>query len=337
MSSKILVIGPSWIGDMVMAQSLFKIIKQTHHAARIDVLATAWTFSLLHYMPEVSQVFVNPLLHGELKLATHFKLAKKLRKNAYDQAIVLPNSFKSALIPFLARIPKRTGWLGEFRYGLLNDVRYLNKKKYSLMVERLVALGLSSHTALPSVYPYPNFHVSINQQQNTANKYKINFHGQAILALCIGAQFGGSKRWPANYFAQIANEKLKEVWDVWLFGSKSEHSIADHIMQLTQNRCVNLSGQTQLNESIDLLSLASGVVTNDSGLMHIAAALNKPLVALYGSTSPDFTPPLSSEANILQLNLDCQPCFKRECPLKHHRCMQDLLPEKVLEVIEKWK
>lgn len=335
--TNILVVGPSWIGDTVMAQSLFKIIKQQDNYATIDVLASAWTFPLLSVMPQISRVFANPLLHGELKLGVQYQVAKKLRHHSYDQAIVLPNSFKSALIPWLAHIPKRTGWLGEYRYGLLNDFRYLDKKRYPLMVERFVALGLSANESLPLHFPYPDFHVSEAQQQAALAKYKLLLQGQPILALCIGAQFGKSKQWPADYFAQVANQKIKAGWDVWLFGSKEDQFTANIIMQLTQNRCENLCGRIQLNEAIDLLSLVSGVISNDSGLMHIAAALHKPLIVLYGSTSPDFTPPLSLSAIILKLNLTCQPCFKRACPLKHHYCMRDLHPERVIETMKRWK
>ncbi|OGT36041.1 MAG: lipopolysaccharide heptosyltransferase II [Gammaproteobacteria bacterium RIFCSPHIGHO2_12_FULL_37_14] len=337
MTDKILIIGPSWIGDMVMAQSLFKLIKQRHPHTLIDVLASSWTFPLLSRMPQVSRILANPLLHGELKLTIRYQLAKKLQMHQYDQAIVLPNSFKSAFIPWLAGIPKRTGWLGEYRYGLLNDIRYLDKKRHHLMVEQFMQLGLAASEPLPAVYPYPDFYVSTTQQQTILATHQPIWRGQPILALCIGAQFGTSKRWPEAYFAEVANQKMKEGWDIWLFGSEAEKPIAEKIMQLTKNRCENLVGRINLHEAIDLLSLVSGAVTNDSGLMHITAALNKPLIALYGSTSPNFTPPLSASATILKLNLNCQPCFKRECPLEHHRCMQDLLPEQVLAAMTKWK
>ncbi|HLB42770.1 MAG TPA: lipopolysaccharide heptosyltransferase II [Gammaproteobacteria bacterium] len=331
MPYKILIVGPSWVGDMVMAQSLFKLIKQRTPDTVIDVLAPLWTFPLLSCMSQVSRAFVNPLLHKELKLVVQYQLAKEIRTGAYDQAIVLPNSFKSALIPWLANIPKRTGWLGEFRYGLLNDIRYLDKKRYPLMIEQFIALGLSANERLPTHYPYPDFSVSTLQQQITLEKYElVRPQQKRILALCPGAEFGPSKQWPAEYFADIARQKIKDGWEVWLFGSQKDQPITEEIMVLTEDACENLSGRIALNEAIHLLSLVSSVVTNDSGLMHIAAALQKPLIALYGSTSPDFTPPLSSSATILKLNLDCQPCFKRKCPLKHHRCMRDLLPEQVL-------
>lgn len=336
MAQKILIIGPAWVGDMVMAQSLFKLLKAQDPAIAIDVLAPAWTFSLLSCMPEVANAIAMPLKHGELNLRSRYDLAKQLRSHQYDQAIVLPNSFKSALIPWLANIPKRTGWLGEFRYGLLNDYRRLDKKRYPLMIDQFMALGLAPNATLPNPAPYPHFHVTEAAQAAVLAKYKPLWRGRPVLALCPGAAFGPSKRWPEKYFADIANQKMAEGWDVWLLGSKDDAPVTEKIMQLTQHRCENIPGAVGLSEVIDLLSLVSGVVTNDSGLMHIAAALNKPLVAVYGSTSPAFTPPLAKEAKIVKLNLACQPCFKRECPLQHHRCMQDLTPNYVLEAMQEW-
>lgn len=333
--SRILIIGPSWVGDMVMAQSLFKLLKQQNPTCIIDVLAPAWTFSLVRCMPEVSDVIEMPISHGELKLLKRYQLAKTLQKRHYDQAIVLPNSFKAALIPMLAGIPKRTGWVGEFRYGLLNDARRLDKKRYPLMIEQYLALGLAPNAALPAVYPYPEFSISSQKQRAVLAKYLPNWQHQKTLVLCPGAEFGPSKRWPSDYYAQVANQKLAQNWDVWLLGSKKDKLVIDQIQLLTEHRCKDLT-ETSLAEAIDVLSLATGVITNDSGLMHVAAALNKPLVAIYGSTSPAFTPPLSVNATILKLNLPCQPCFERDCPLKHHHCMQQMTPDRVLLAITDW-
>ena len=336
MTQKILVIGPSWVGDMVMAQSLLRLLKQQKPDAQIDVLAPAWTFTLMSRMPEVHEAIAMPIKHGELKLKERFQLAKQLRAKKYDQAIVLPNSFKSALIPFFARIPKRTGWLGECRYFLLNDYRRLDKKRYPLMVEQYLALGVEPNAALPKEYPYPHFYVTKEAQDKTLAKCKPLWRGKPILVLCPGGEYGPSKRWPEEYFAAVANQKINDGWDVWIFGSQKDRPISEKINALTNNRCDDLCGRADLAEAIDLFSLVSGVVTNDSGLMHIAAALQKPVIAIYGSTSPAFTPPLSPNAQILKLNLDCQPCFERECPLKHHRCMRDLTPAMVLAATAQW-
>lgn len=319
---------------MVMSQALYKLLKQQDPHCTIDVLAPAWTFSLLARMPEVSRAIVMPIGHGELKLRERFALAQTVR--GYDHAIVLPNSFKAALIPFFAGIPRRTGWLGECRYAVLNDYRRLDKSRYPLMIEQYMALGLSRDAALPATYPQPEFTIDPANQQAVLAKHKPLWRGRPVLALAAGAEFGPSKRWPEEYFAAVANQKIAEGWDVWLFGSPKDRPITDNIMKLTDQRCENLAGRPELAETIDLLSLTTGLVTNDSGLMHVAAALQKPVIAIYGSTSTSFTPPLSSAATALHLGLPCQPCFARACPLGHHRCMRDLLPERVLSAMTTW-
>lgn len=334
--NKILVVGPSWVGDTVMAQCLFKVLKQQHPSAQIDVLAPAWTFSLLSRMPEVTKAIELPFGHGDLKLAARYRFAKSLKNQGYDQAIILPNSFKSALIPWWAGIPLRTGWARECRSILLNDARHLDKNRYALMIEQYMALGLPAGAPLPTSYPYPEFQVNTAAQQAVLAKHRLPWRGKPVLAVCAGAEFGPSKRWPEAHYAQVANQKLLEGWDVWLFGSPKDNAVNERIMELTQQRCENLSGRTALAESIDLLSLANGVVTNDSGLMHVACALKKPVAAIYGSTSPKFTPPLFEQAHILKLNLDCQPCFQRTCPLKHNRCMTELTPDRVLTAMTTW-
>ena len=330
---KTLVVGPAWVGDMVMAQTLFRLLKQRQPDMQIDVLAPAWTRPLLDRMPEVNEAIDSPFTHGQMRLRDRYRLGVSLRLRGYDRAIVLPNSFKSALVPYVAKIRRRTGWVGEMRYGLLNDVRRRQKQQLPLMVERFMALGLEKGEALPEHLPRPALRTSSESVSHSLQQLGLNQPQQPVLALCPGAEFGASKRWPAEYYAEVANNKLANGWSVWLFGSAKERAVADQIDALSDHRCVNLAGTTQLNEAIDLLSLADAVVANDSGLMHIAAALGRPLVVVYGSTSPKFTPPLSDQVSILSLELDCSPCFKRECPLKHNRCMKDLKPVQVIEGI----
>ncbi|MCX7120943.1 MAG: lipopolysaccharide heptosyltransferase II [Gammaproteobacteria bacterium] len=332
MSKRILIIGPAWVGDMMMAQVLFKLLRQQHPAAELHVLAPAWSQALLSRMPEVHKSIVLPFGHGQLQLLKRYQFAKKLRAEKYDQAIVLPNSLKSALIPFWASIPKRTGFLGEYRFGLLNDIHYLNKKILTMMVQRFVTLAYPRKIILPANLPTPQLYINQKNTDAALEKYNLKTD-KPILAICPGAEFGPSKCWPTKHYAAVANQKLSEGWQVWIFGSQNDLKIAAEIQTLTQNRCEDLTGKTTLSEAVDLLSLANCVVTNDSGLMHIAAALDRQIIALYGSTSADFTPPLSDKATILKLNLDCQPCFKRKCPLKHHHCMQLLLPDRVLGFI----
>ncbi len=333
--SRKLIIGPAWIGDMVMAQSLLMLLKHEQPNVELDVIVPAWCQPLLTRMPEVRQSLVSPFKHGELNLTKRYQLGKQLRSNHYDHAIVLPNSFKSALLPYFANIPKRTGWLGESRYGLLNDARRLNKPKYPIMVQRYAALAYPPHAKLPQQVPRPCLQVPEEDLLNSLAKHQLIANGKPILALCPGAEFGPSKRWPKTHYAKVAATQLKAGWAVWLFGSVKDKVLTDQINQATGDLCVNLAGATTLLEAVDLLSQAKVVISNDSGLMHIAAALNRPLIALYGSTPKDFMPPLSDRAMVLSLNLSCQPCIKRQCPLGHLRCLKDLKPAMVLAALEK--
>ncbi|MFW0079129.1 MAG: lipopolysaccharide heptosyltransferase II [Coxiella endosymbiont of Haemaphysalis qinghaiensis] len=330
-NKKILIIGPAWIGDMIMAQTLFKLLKQRTPNLEIDVLAPAWTKPLLNRMPEVWEALSSPFGHGEFRLKERYQLGVVLQDRHYDQAIVLPNSHKSALIPWFAKVPCRTGWVGEMRYGLLNDIRPLDKKRLPLMIQRFIALGLKRDEPFPAEFRQPKLRISESNLNTTLNGFSLSVQ-RPILALCPGGEFGPSKRWPIAYYAEVAKAKLAEGWQVWLFGSVRDKFIADSIVSLVSGSIKNLAGMTQLSEAIDLLSLASLVVTNDSGLMHISAALQRPLVVLYGSTSPDFTPPLSAQAKILKLALSCSPCFRRHCLYGHHRCMEELTPNRVLEL-----
>lgn len=345
---KILIIGPAWVGDMVMAQGLFIALEQQHPDAKIDVIAPDWTRPLLERMPEVNQVLSLPFKHGELNLLKRIEIGKSLRDKKYDWAIILPNSWKSAIIPFAARIPKRTGWRGEMRFGLLNNIRYLDKKKYPLMIQRFIALSYPANASPPlergvatesgggilERIPFrPQLTVNTSTQKDTLQKFNINTD-KPIVALCPGAEFGPSKRWPEKYYAEVGSYLLDKNIEVLLMGSQKDQVVTNTINELTQNRCKNLAGNTTLGEAIDIMAQTSLVITNDSGLMHIAAALNKPLIAMYGSTDPNFTPPLSDNAKILSIELYCRPCFQRDCPLKHHRCMNDLLPQRVIEALK---
>jgi heptosyltransferase-2 len=331
--NKVLIVGPAWVGDMVMAQCLFKLLKLCNPAILIDVLAPAWSLPLLARMPEVSEAIVMPIGHGQLALRERYSIGKSLRIKQYEQAIVLPNSFKSALIPWWATIPIRTGWLREMRYGVLNDVRKLDKARYPLMIEQFMALGLPVGEALPANYPLPQLDISTETRALALAKYQLTANDQPILALCPGAEFGPAKRWPEEYYAEVAREKLQAGWQVWIFGSPKDQPVAKRIMELTEQRCIDLTGKTRLEEAVDLLSLANAVVSNDSGLMHIAAALQKPLIAVYGPTSAAFTPPLHQQSKVLSLSLPCQPCFKRECPLQHQNCMRELQPSIILNAM----
>lgn len=331
LSDKTLIIGPSWVGDMVMAQALFKAIKVRYPQTTIDVLAPQWSRPLTERMPEIANSIDMPCNHGELKIKTRYELGKKLRNNQYQRCYVLPNSFKSALIPFWAKIPERIGWRGEWRYILLNRVHLLNKKQYPLMVQRYIALVTEPSQQQQRYQPA----LQVEQQNVKAalERYQLNTE-KPILILCPGAEFGPSKRWPEDSYAQLAYHYLSLGYQIWIFGSNKDSEVAQMIQNGTQHQCVDLTGRTSLSEAIDLMSLAQKVITNDSGLMHIAAALGRPLVAIYGSTDPGFTPPLSDKVKIVKEQIACSPCFKRSCELGHHRCMKMLSVQKVISAVD---
>jgi heptosyltransferase-2 len=333
---RILIIGPSWVGDMVMAQTLFQCLKGRHPDCQIDVLAPEWSRPILERMPEVRQALSFPLGHGVLDLATRRRIGRSL-KGQYDQAIVLPNSLKSALVPLFAGIARRTGWKGEFRYGLLNDLRVLDKDQYPLMIERFMALAFLPGQTLPTPYPQPRLRIDPASRVQALERFGLTLD-QPVLALCPGAEFGESKRWPAEHYAEVAEARIRQGWQVWLFGSRKDQPVAEAIRERLipglREEAVNLCGNTSLAEAIDLMSCASAVVSNDSGLMHVAAALNRPLVAVYGSTSPGFTPPLADQVSVVRLGVDCSPCFQRTCRFGHYNCLRLLDAQRVVDALQ---
>lgn len=330
---KILIVGPAWVGDMVMAHSLYQMLARHRNNPVIDVLAPAWTLPLLSRFPEVRRGIELPFSHGQLELKQRWRLGRSLRSEQYDQAIVLPRSLKSAIIPFAAKAKRRSGYLGELRWGLLNDFRNLDKRMLPRTVDRFISLGLDKGELLPAKIPFPSISVEKDTAKEVLARMGKKLSGKPVIGLCPGAEYGPAKRWPAEYFAEIASQKLDEGWDVWLFGSGSDASIAKNIQSMLNERCLDLTGKTSIVEAADLMSLTALVVTNDSGLMHLAAAVDIPVIALYGSSNPKHTPPLSDRAKVLSLGLACSPCMKRECPLGHTNCLYQLKPELVLDNI----
>jgi len=331
---RILILGPAWVGDMVLAQSLFKTLKTEHANCTIDVAAPAWTLPLLARMSEVNKSIALPFKHGELAFWQRISFGKSLKSQNYTQCIILTNSLKSALLPWAARIPKRTSFLGEMRYGLINDIRPLDKTKLKKTVERFVALGLAKNQPLPKALPNPQLNSNAEDAWILACRLGALSSKTKILGLCPGAEYGAAKRWPAEYYAEVANAALAKGWQVWLFGSEKDMPVTSQINQHTQNHCLDLAGKTKLGEAIDLMSLCNVVVSNDSGLMHVAAALNIKLVTIFGSSDPYHTPPMSSKAVIEYLALECSPCFKRECPLKHLNCLRQIPASRVIAHLE---
>ncbi len=334
---KILVVGPSWVGDSVMAQTLYKRIKKELPSAQIDVISPHWSLALLERMPEVCKKIVSPFSHGETKLLERYRLGQGLKKENYDRAIVLTNSLKSSLIPYFARIAVRTGWLGEFRYGLINDIRSSKKLKKSLMIEKFAALSLYEENYSIENLTFPELEIDFANQRKFLEEFSIDY-SKNTMAICPGAEFGPSKRWPAEYYAEIAKFYVNKGWNVLCIGSKNDEDIGIEIGSLNNLGCnesfINLIGKTSLQDAIDILAFTEKVVTNDSGLMHIAAAVKTPLVALYGPSSPEYTPPLISKKKILRKTQGYEKVRYGSNEKGYHQSLLDIKPEEVLNALE---
>ena len=299
-------------------------------AARGDAvhfLAPSATAPLATRMAGVASVQRIGTNHGALGLGERLRAGRRLRRMGFDQAIVLPGSFKSALTPLFAGIPRRTGWRGEFRYGALNDARKLDASRWPRLVDRFAALAGVAPEA-------PRLAADPAARDRLLAKHGLRADGP-VVALCPGAEYGPAKRWPAEHFAALARRCAEAGAEVWIVGSANEAALGDAICTSSGRFAVNLAGRTSLLEAVDLLSAASAVVSNDSGLLHVAAALDVPVAAVYGSTSPDFTPPLGAHAVALQRELGCRPCFRRECPLGHTDCLRGLAPAEVFAALRK--
>lgn len=320
---------------MVMAQALFKLLKAERPDRPLDVLAPAWSLPIVARMPEIRRGIAAETAHGEFGLAKRRRIASSLKDNAYEQAIVLPRSLKSALIPWLARIPRRTGFRGESRFGLINDVRAFDPKVLDQTVKRFLALGINESVSdaelLPAVQ-YPSLSIDRERQQVLRKDLQVE-SPKPIVAMMPGAEYGPAKCWPLEYFATLARYLDTDGFDVWVLGSEKDSSAGEFIAG--SSPATSLCGKTSLADVIDLLGSAEQAVSNDSGLMHIAAAVGLHVHGVYGSSSPHFTPPLTDRCNVHYLNLDCSPCFERQCPLGHLRCLKELMPEAIHDSIRR--
>ncbi|PWB40487.1 MAG: lipopolysaccharide heptosyltransferase II [Rhodocyclales bacterium] len=330
---KALIVAPSWIGDTILAQPLFARLHARHPGLALDAFAPAWAAPVLSRMREIRRVIPNPFAHGEFNLAGRWRAGRELAREGYDAAIVLPNSWKSALLPCFAGIPQRIGFRGEARRGLLNRIHRLDEAALPQLAQRYALLAEDVGTAMPAPLAAP--HLEVNPDSVRATLATLGLDStKTPIAFCPGAEYGPAKRWPARHFAELARRLAQTDFPVWIVGSAKDAPIGAEIEQLSGGAARNLCGRTDLGQAIDLLSCARLVVSNDSGLMHVAAALDRPLVALYGSSSTAYTPPLSRRARLVSLGLECSPCFKRECPLGHFKCLNDLTPERVLGEIK---
>lgn len=318
---------------MVMAQSLYRLLKARRPRARIDVLAPDWSGEVVRRMPEVSRVVPIPVGHGELRLGVRWRIARRLREAGYDQAIVAKRSLKSALIPWMARIPQRTGILGEWRYGLLNDIRALDDDELPLTAHRYAALGTEPGERLdPDDVAGPRLTVDPGRQAERIRALGLETDGP-VVGLAPGAAYGPSKRWPREHWGELAALLGSRGWRVWVFGGSAEGESGRAISEAGGAAVRDLTGRTSLSDVVDLMDLCRAVVTNDSGLMHVASGLDTHVVALFGSTSPRRTPPLTRSRTIFWLELPCSPCFEPTCPLGHRNCLRRIDVETVGDAV----
>lgn len=325
---RLLVIAPAWVGDMVMAQSLFKLLRE-REGADIDVVGPPWSVPLAGRMPEVGEVIPLEVRHGEAGILPRWHLGRVLRARAYDRAIVLPRSFKSALVPWFARVPVRTGFAAELRRPLLTDPRVLDRRRLDQTVKRFVALGLRKDEPLPEALPSPALRADPMRQAELRAMHGLD--ERSAVAMMPGAAYGPAKQWPVEHFGALASMLVQRGAQVWVMGSAGERALGEAIRTAAGAGVRNLCGITSLADAVDLLALCRAAVSNDSGLMHVAAASGTHVVAIYGSSTPVFTPPLTSRRTVLYQGLDCSPCFERRCPLKHLACLRGIAPEAVLD------
>ena len=315
---------------MVMAQALFKILKSREPDRELDVLAPEWSLPIVDRMPEIRNGIASETAHGEIGLATRRRIALNLQDASYDRAIALPRSAKSALIPWFARIPARTGFRGETRYWLINDMRPFDPDVLDQTVKRFVALGLDKDEPLPDILPDPALTVAAANQASVIRDLGVSTK-RPVVALMPGAEYGPAKCWPHEHFTALAARLDEAGYGVWVLGSSKDRAAGDIIA--AGSAALNLCGRTSLEDVIDLLAACEQAVSNDSGLMHIAAASGCHVHGIYGSSSSKFTPPLTKSRDIHELGLDCSPCFERECPLGHLKCLKDLDPTSIFEKI----
>ena len=319
-NKKILIVAPAWIGDLIISTAFIKALNYNQNNS-IDILVNSNLLSIANLIPGIRKVISSETEHGKLSLKYRIKKGLLLRSEKYDECFVLTNSFKSAIIPFIAKIKKRISYLGEFRYGLINVIKKPIDRNLG-MVNRYLNLIDQKHT--DKVTPVLKIK---NNKESILDKFKC---GSKYIVFCPDAEYGSAKRWPTDKWLNLARE-LSIRYRVIIVGL--DISISDEFRTLESDKIINLIGKTNLVEVMEIISSSEGVISNDSGLMHVSASLDRKIIALYGSSSPTYTPPLISKEkrDIIYKNLDCSPCFKRVCPLGHKKCLTDIKIDEVKE------
>ena len=322
---KLLIIPQNWLGDIVMSQTLLKRVKSENPNTVIDILVNSTFKSLVERMPEINKAVILDSGHKELGLLKRLNLARRIKGN-YDQSIVLSRSIKSALIPYFAKIPIRTGELGESRYILINDLKKFTKEDRRKTAFRYVSMFSKKEEVLDKKY-YPSLQSDPENMKILSDKYKLNLD-KKIIIFAPGAAFGPSKMWPVEKFKELG-EKLNKDFFILILGSNNEKNIGDKIV--TNKNMINLCGETTITDAVDLIHISEFCVSNDSGLMHLASATNTKSISIYGATSPELTPPLTSNKEIHYRGISCSPCFEKKCKYGHYNCLVDIQADDVFK------
>lgn len=319
-ANRILVVGPNWVGDVVMSQCLLKALRIRHPDVAIDIFAPASVAPLLERMPEVKRVIISPFAHREFRFFERMRLGRSLARE-YSSAYILPGSWKSALVPFAAGAPRRTGYLGEARWGLLNDIRPMPPAMRRRTAFAYQALAEPEIFSDPARLLTPSIVADADNRTRLLRQFSLSLADFVVFV--PGAEFGPAKRWPSRHWRALAERLDRIGLRTVLLGTKNDAAVGAEIAA-GRSGVLDLTGWTRLEDAIDLISAARFAVTNDSGLMHVAAALGTKVAAVYGSTSPEDTPALSPASRFISLGLPCSPCRKRVCPLGHFDCLQKL-------------
>jgi heptosyltransferase II len=328
----ILIVPYMWIGDFVRCHSVVKMLRMRFPDRPVDLLATTLCAPLADYMPGVRRAFVVDLPRNRLAFGQHGALAKRLKSEGYGTALIMPRTWKSALAPFLAGIPERTGFFGEGRLLLLNDLRF-GERKLPRMVDQCAALALPAGAKLPAEWPLPELRVPAAEVAAWRSNVGLGAQSRPVVALAPGA-VGPSKRWPAAAYAALTRRLLADGLAVWVLGGPTEQTLAREIVGGTEAR--DFTG-TDLRRAILALASASVAISNDSGLLHVAAALDTPAIGIFGPTSPWHWAPLNPLAATIETRneLACRPCHKPICRLGHHRCMTEIGPDDVYSAAQR--
>ncbi len=346
-SAPILIVPYMWIGDFVRCHSVVKLLKSQNFQRPIDVLATANVAPLVEYMPGIRKAIVWDLPRRRLAIPRQLALAQRLKAEGYRQVLVMPRTWKAALAPFIAGIPVRSGFVGEFRYGLINDVRY-GENALPRMIDQCAVLALPAGASAPAAWPLPELLVPDEEIAAWRARMGMPANGRRVVALAPGA-VGPSKRWPTSEYGRLAAMLAREEIDVWIVGGPGEKAQARDI-GASNPRVRDLTGN-DLRNAILALAAADVAVSNDSGLLHVAAALVRtsrhreagsiagaattPSIGIFGPTSPWHWAPLNPLAAVVQADteLDCRPCHRPVCRVGHHRCMRDIAAEMVARLV----